>query len=225
VGRRPAARAHAPATIAQTLGGPRTQGRRLGRASGTRPSAPSSTRRTVVSIEHLSVRSAVPGQPYPQDIEQRNTAARLAAQAVRGSVEEHFYRALSQSAETWIDRTNSHDVGLPTDGRDWPAPPTSASPTPSAPPSPSPALAMKATPTASRQPEVAGQQPGADAERSLYRSCGRLAHRSCPRRPCPSVDSALSEPGMHGRIADDGGPQSSLDVHTYWSAGGGASGL
>jgi hypothetical protein len=103
-----------------------------------------------------------------------------------------------------------------------------ASPSDSAPPSPSPALAMKATPTASRQPEVADQQPGADAERSLYRSCGRSAHRSCPRRPCPSVDSAPSEPGAHGRIADDGGPQSSLEAHMCWSAGGdsgGASGL
>jgi hypothetical protein len=64
------------------------------------------------------VRPAVPGQPYPQDIEQRDTAARLAAQAVRGSVEEHFYRALSQSAKTWIDRTSSED-DLPTDRRDW----------------------------------------------------------------------------------------------------------
>jgi transcriptional regulator with XRE-family HTH domain len=64
------------------------------------------------------MRSAVPGQPYPQDIEQRDTAARLAAQAVRGSVEEHFYRALSQSAETWIDRISSEDA-LPTDRRDW----------------------------------------------------------------------------------------------------------
>jgi transcriptional regulator with XRE-family HTH domain len=63
-------------------------------------------------------RFTTPGHPYPQDIEQRDTAAQLAAQAVRGSVEEDFYRALSQSAETWIDRTISKD-DLPTDGRDW----------------------------------------------------------------------------------------------------------
>jgi hypothetical protein len=63
-------------------------------------------------------RWAAPGQPYPQDIEQRDTAAQLAAQAARGSVEEHFYRALSQSAEKWIDRAISED-DLPTDGRDW----------------------------------------------------------------------------------------------------------
>ncbi len=58
------------------------------------------------------------GQPYPQDIEQRDTAARLAALAVRGSVEEQFYRALSQSAEKWIDRSMSQ-LDLPADGREW----------------------------------------------------------------------------------------------------------
>jgi hypothetical protein len=47
-----------------------------------------------------------------------------------------------------------------------------------------------------------GQQPGAGAERPAYRSSGRSAHCSCPRRPCPSVDSAPSGPGTHGRIAD-----------------------
>ena len=49
-------------------------------------------------------RSAAIGQPYPEDLEQRDTAAKLATQAVPGSVEEQFYRALSQSAEhgsTW----------------------------------------------------------------------------------------------------------------------------
>jgi transcriptional regulator with XRE-family HTH domain len=62
--------------------------------------------------------SAVPGQPYPQDVEQRDTADQLAAQAVRGSVEEHFYLELSQSAKAWIDRASS-EADLPTDGRDW----------------------------------------------------------------------------------------------------------
>jgi hypothetical protein len=58
------------------------------------------------------------GQPYPQDIEQRDTAARLAALTVRGSVEEQFYRALSLSAEKWIDRS-MFGLDLPADGREW----------------------------------------------------------------------------------------------------------
>jgi hypothetical protein len=40
---------------------------------------------------------------------------------------------------------------------------------------------MKATTTASRQPEMLGQQPGADAERSAYRSCGRSGYRPLNR--------------------------------------------
>lgn len=63
-------------------------------------------------------RFTAPGQPFPQDIEQRDTAAQLATQAVRGSVEEDFYRALSRSAERWINRSTSED-DPPTDGRDW----------------------------------------------------------------------------------------------------------
>jgi hypothetical protein len=58
------------------------------------------------------------GQPYPQDVEQRDTAIRLASQAVRGSVEEQFYRDLAESAETWIDRSLV-EIDLPTDGRRW----------------------------------------------------------------------------------------------------------
>lgn len=64
------------------------------------------------------MRQAVPGQPYLEDIEQRDTAAQLSARAVRGSVEENFYRTLSESAEMWIDHSMSED-DLPTDGRDW----------------------------------------------------------------------------------------------------------
>jgi transcriptional regulator with XRE-family HTH domain len=63
-------------------------------------------------------RSAAPGQPYPEDVEQRDTAAQLATRTVSGSVEQHFYRSLSQAAEIWIDRTMAED-DLPTDGRDW----------------------------------------------------------------------------------------------------------
>jgi hypothetical protein len=58
------------------------------------------------------------GQPYPEDVEQHDTAAQLAKRAVTGSIEKEFFRSLSQSAEIWIDRTMSEDE-LPTDGRDW----------------------------------------------------------------------------------------------------------
>jgi hypothetical protein len=58
------------------------------------------------------------GQPHPQDVEQRDVATQLASQAMRGSVEEQFYRDLAQSAETWIDRSIAED-DLPTDGRHW----------------------------------------------------------------------------------------------------------
>jgi len=63
-------------------------------------------------------RSAAFRQPFPQDVEQRDTAAKLAAQTVPGSLEEQFYRALSKDAETWINHTISED-DLPMDGRDW----------------------------------------------------------------------------------------------------------
>ena len=63
-------------------------------------------------------RSAAIGEPFPQDVEQRDIATRLAARAVPGSVEEQFYKALSQSSQTWIDRATS-EMTLPTDGRDW----------------------------------------------------------------------------------------------------------
>lgn len=63
-------------------------------------------------------RLAGAGRPSLMDAEQRDTATQLAAQAVRGSLEEQFYRALAQSAEVWIDRSMSED-DLPEDGRDW----------------------------------------------------------------------------------------------------------
>lgn len=62
-------------------------------------------------------RLAGAGRPSLQETVQRDTASQLAAQAVRGSVEEQFYRALAQSAEIWIGRMAEDD--LPEDGRDW----------------------------------------------------------------------------------------------------------
>src|ERR1039457_475978 len=106
-------------------------------------------------------------------------------------------------------------------------PPTSASPTPSAPPSPSSALAMKATPAASRQPEVAGQQP--DAERNGHHTAPSDGQHTAPALaarprpwpfPPPSVAFTAPKSGAHGRIADGGGPQSRLETHKCWSAGG-----
>jgi transcriptional regulator with XRE-family HTH domain len=63
-------------------------------------------------------RWAAIGQPYPQDIEQRDTAAKIAALAARGSVEEQFYRALSQSAEKRIDQSMP-ELDFSADGREW----------------------------------------------------------------------------------------------------------
>lgn len=63
-------------------------------------------------------RSADIGQPFPEDVEQRDTAAKLAERAVRGGLEEEFYRALSQSAEHWINLSLS-DSDISGDGREW----------------------------------------------------------------------------------------------------------
>jgi hypothetical protein len=49
-------------------------------------------------------------------------------------------------------------------------------------------------------------------------SWGRSGHRSCPRRPCQSVDSAPPGPGTHGHMADGGGPKSRLGTHNHRSA-------
>ena len=96
----------------------------------------------------------------------------------------------------------------------------SASPTPSAPPSPSLAPAVKETTAASRQPEVAGQR------RERHGTVSVTAPAPAVRGP--SVDFKGHQPGGHGRIADGGGPDSCLETHKRWSAGGtsgGASGL
>ncbi len=85
---------------------------------------------------------------------------------------------------------------------------------------PEPDPATKATPTTSRQSEVAGQQPVTHAEWSAHRSSGRSGYRSCARRPCPSVDFKDPDHGAHGRIADGGGPESGLETHKRWSPGG-----
>jgi hypothetical protein len=62
------------------------------------------------------VRSATPGQPYPEDIEQYDKATTLVASCDAGSVEQQFYQALAESAQERIRRIR-HDV--PPDNRDW----------------------------------------------------------------------------------------------------------
>ncbi|WP_152627916.1 hypothetical protein [Streptacidiphilus neutrinimicus] len=68
------------------------------------------------STLNSGVFSAVPGQPYPKDVEQHEKAKALAGRCAPGSVEEEFYLALAESAQNSIRRTR-HD--LPPDDRDW----------------------------------------------------------------------------------------------------------
>ncbi|MFJ6663571.1 hypothetical protein [Streptomyces sp. NPDC091383] len=62
------------------------------------------------------VRSTSPGQPYPEDIEQRDKATVLADTCRKGSVEEQFYRALAASAR---GRIQDEARELPPDSRFW----------------------------------------------------------------------------------------------------------
>jgi hypothetical protein len=64
------------------------------------------------------VRSGTPGQPFSEDIEQRNKSAEVAQALPRGSVEERFYRSLQSSAEQSIRWSEARDETL-LDGRDW----------------------------------------------------------------------------------------------------------
>jgi hypothetical protein len=58
------------------------------------------------------------GQPLQHEVGQRHTAAKLAGEAVPGSLEEQLYRSLSQAAPQWID-DDELKFDLPTDGRSW----------------------------------------------------------------------------------------------------------
>jgi hypothetical protein len=62
-------------------------------------------------------RSGAVGQPYPEDIEQRDESTRVAESLAKGSIEEDFYRAMVRSAEQSISRSALED--LHDDGRDW----------------------------------------------------------------------------------------------------------
>ena len=62
------------------------------------------------------VRTGTPGEPFAEDIEQRDRSRALAAGLAPGSLEERFYRRMAQSAEVSIARVAEDDLG---DGRDW----------------------------------------------------------------------------------------------------------
>lgn len=55
------------------------------------------------------VRSGTPGQPYPQDLEQRDRARKIADKLPLGSAAERFYRGLQRSAEADIKRKGEDD--------------------------------------------------------------------------------------------------------------------
>ena len=91
-------------------------------------------------------------------------------------------------------------------------------------PSPTPLTrAMRATARMSRHHEAAGQRQ----ESGWAVSVTAPTVSSVDFRPL-SVDFSAPKFGAHGRIADDGTPETSLDAHNRRSAGGdwgGASGL
>jgi hypothetical protein len=63
-------------------------------------------------------RSGTPGQPFSEDIEQRDRCADIASSLPRGSVEERFYRTLVRSAEESIEWHAEQDEKI-FDPRDW----------------------------------------------------------------------------------------------------------
>lgn len=62
--------------------------------------------------------SGTPGQPFPQDVEQRNRAREVASALTPGSVEQKFYLALQQSAEERMKWQVDRDAQF-LDGREW----------------------------------------------------------------------------------------------------------
>lgn len=62
-------------------------------------------------------RVGTPGQPFREDVEQRDRSNEVAAALPKGSIEEEFYRAMASSAEQSIERSVAED--RVDDGRDW----------------------------------------------------------------------------------------------------------
>lgn len=63
-------------------------------------------------------RIGTPGQPFPEDVEQRDKANEIASTLPRGSVEHHFYRTLASAAERQIRQEIGRDEELD-DSRTW----------------------------------------------------------------------------------------------------------
>ncbi len=61
-------------------------------------------------------RMGTPGQPFREDVEQRDRSIEVAKSFPRGSLEEQFHRAMAASAEQGISRSVAENPG---DGRDW----------------------------------------------------------------------------------------------------------
>lgn len=76
----------------------------------------------VSSALHSSVvsgsRSGTPGEPFPEDVEQKENAARIALSLPTGSIEQKFYKSLERSADASILR-HAEDDERHMDGRDW----------------------------------------------------------------------------------------------------------
>jgi hypothetical protein len=64
------------------------------------------------------MRQGTPGQPFSEDIEQRDKGLSIAQSLPSGSVEEQFYRSLSSSAAEAIRWHVDRDQKF-LDGREW----------------------------------------------------------------------------------------------------------
>lgn len=76
----------------------------------------------VSSAMHSAVvsgtRSGTPGQPFPEDIEQKDNAGRIANSLPPGSIEKKFYKSLERSADASMLR-HAEDDERHMDNRDW----------------------------------------------------------------------------------------------------------
>ncbi len=64
------------------------------------------------------IRTGRPGEPFREEVEQRDRSRAIADSLPRGSLEQKLYRSLEQSADETIRRQLDHDEKL-MDGRDW----------------------------------------------------------------------------------------------------------
>lgn len=69
--------------------------------------------RALLAATTSGIRSGTPGQPYPEDVEQRDRSREIASRLPGGSIEELFYSHMAKSAEETI----ANDT--PNDGRSW----------------------------------------------------------------------------------------------------------